>query len=66
MFDGEDEEGKERLKAEVDKNASWKDKVRSLVRFFAVKIGADEKVVIIGVAWIDMRGQTRDMIFGGM
>ncbi|KAG8685277.1 hypothetical protein FRC09_014853 [Ceratobasidium sp. 395] len=26
VFDGEDEEGKERLKAEVNKNASWKDK----------------------------------------
>ncbi|KAG9105475.1 hypothetical protein FRC07_009257 [Ceratobasidium sp. 392] len=27
VFDGEDEEGKERLKAEVNKNASWKDKL---------------------------------------
>ncbi|KAF8594801.1 hypothetical protein BDV93DRAFT_501730 [Ceratobasidium sp. AG-I] len=27
VFDGEDDEGKERLKAEVNKNASWKDKL---------------------------------------
>ncbi|KAG8752043.1 hypothetical protein FRC12_012143, partial [Ceratobasidium sp. 428] len=32
VFDGEDEEGKERLKAEVNKNASWKDKASEINR----------------------------------